>query len=556
MITGTGMLVRSMRGPVWAQVLAMMGALLLFLTFSFPSGGEILRLIPTGETFRHFNTLLVDAGAQIRDQAVPVVDHDGLLLLTTAGVGLVAVLVDLAAVGLRRPALAGLPMLAIYSVPVAVLPQGLSVFPFAFAAIGFLWLLVADSVDRVRRFGRRFTGEGRDVDLWEPSPLSSAGRRLGAVGLAVAIVLPLALPGMTSGLIDRFGTGIGPGNGEGAGPAGAATVNLTAMLQDNLIRSEKFEMVRVRTSDPTPYYLRFGVAEEATPQGFVSQAPSSGSSVSRGIEAAEPQTPGVTTRRFRAEVEVVNLDMRLVPVYQQVVATENLGSAWFHDPASNQIFSRRESVNRQSYAFEFVRATYSATALRSASSIPPTDAYMRSMTALPVSTMVSNVVANLTEGKTLQYDRVKAIYDYFGTDEFVYSLSTAPGGDRQPDRGLPVQQARVLRAVRGRHGLDGAGGRISGPGGVRVHPRWRLERRGLLADQLQPARLDRGLLRGHRLGAVRRHTVGLGRRRRAVHLGVRPDQPDLARAVGEPPAGPFPLARHRAAGGRGPQPRG
>ena len=51
---------------------------------------------------------------------MPVPDLDGLLLLTTAGVGLVAVLVDLAAVGIRRPALAGLPMLAIYSVPVAV----------------------------------------------------------------------------------------------------------------------------------------------------------------------------------------------------------------------------------------------------------------------------------------------------------------------------------------------------------------------------------------------------------------------------------------------------
>ena len=43
--------------------------------------------------------------------------------------------------------------------------------PFGFAAAGYLWLLVTDSVDRVRRFGRRFTGEGRDVDLWEPSPL-------------------------------------------------------------------------------------------------------------------------------------------------------------------------------------------------------------------------------------------------------------------------------------------------------------------------------------------------------------------------------------------------
>ena len=151
----------------------MMAALLLYLTVIFPSGHEFVRLIPTGATFAHFN----DAAGRGRRRrsataAAPVPDLPGLLLLTTAGIGLMAILVDLAAVGLRRPALAGLPMLAIYSVPVAVLPTSVPVLPFVFAAAGYLWLLVSDSVDRVRRFGRRFTGEGRDVELWEPSPLA------------------------------------------------------------------------------------------------------------------------------------------------------------------------------------------------------------------------------------------------------------------------------------------------------------------------------------------------------------------------------------------------
>ena len=65
-VVGTAMLVRTLRGPAWAQVLAMMGALLLFLTWAFPSGGEFGRLIPTVETFAHFNALLGDAGEQIR----------------------------------------------------------------------------------------------------------------------------------------------------------------------------------------------------------------------------------------------------------------------------------------------------------------------------------------------------------------------------------------------------------------------------------------------------------------------------------------------------------
>ena len=101
-VTGTAIGVRALRGPVWAQVIAMLGGLLLFSTLVFPSGGELVGVIPSGATFVHFNDLLVAAGGQIRNEAPPVPDLEGLLLLTTVGIGLVAILVDLAAVGLRR----------------------------------------------------------------------------------------------------------------------------------------------------------------------------------------------------------------------------------------------------------------------------------------------------------------------------------------------------------------------------------------------------------------------------------------------------------------------
>ena len=84
----------------------------------------------------------------------------------------------------------------------------------------------------MRRFGRRFSGDGRDVDVWEPSPLSSAGRRLGVVGVIIAMLIPLAIPGMTCGLLDRFGTGGGPDPaGTAAGRAPERPVDLTALLR-------------------------------------------------------------------------------------------------------------------------------------------------------------------------------------------------------------------------------------------------------------------------------------------------------------------------------------
>jgi transglutaminase-like putative cysteine protease len=431
-VVGAAMLVRTARGPVWAQVLAMMGALLLYLTFAFPSGQEFAGLIPTMATFQHFNDLLGTAGQLIRDEAVPVPDSDGLLLLTTAGVGLVAVLVDLAAVGLRRPALAGLPMLAIYSVPVAVLPEGLSVLPFGFAAAGFLWLLVADSVDRVRRFGRRFTGEGRDVDLWEPSPLSSAGRRLGVVGVVIAMVLPLAVPGMTSGLLDRFGAGFGPGDGSGGGTGiQGPTVNLSALLKDNLHRDSTFDMVHVKTTDPFPFYLRFGVADQITKDGFVNRAPSSGVAVNRGLEDVYvPQVAGVNAQRYRAEVQIVNFDMNLVPIYQRLASAEGLDPYWLYDNSTEQVFARRggASINSRSYSFEYVRLSYTPAALRTAGPIPQTDAGSRELISVPVIPAVSEILDKLIADKVTEYDRVRAIYDHFSSNNgFQYTLQTEGG---------------------------------------------------------------------------------------------------------------------------------
>jgi transglutaminase-like putative cysteine protease len=430
-VSGTAMLARAARTPVWVQVLAMMAALLLYLTFAFPSGEEIGWLLPSAATFRHFNELFLTAGWQIRSETIPVPDSDGLLLLTAAGVGLVAVLVDLAAVGLRRPALAGLPMLAIYSVPVAVLPDGLSFLPFGFAAAGYLWLLVADSIDRVRRFGRRFTGEGRDVNVWEPSPLSSAGRRLGVIGVALALVLPLAIPGMTSGLIDRFGHGLG-GNGRpgaGAGQTGA-TVDLSAMLTKNLVQSQPFDMVKVTTSDPAPFYLKFGVADQITKDGFTSRPPASGTPVTRGItDVVSPDAVGVDSQRFRAQVQAVNFAMPLVPTFGRLAATAGLDAQWLYDPSTEQLYSNRTgaSIDGKRYSFEYVHMSYSPAALRTATAVPAQD-NGRELIAVPAIPQISERVRVLTAGKTTEYDKVRAIYDSFSSiNGFRYSFDV-PGG--------------------------------------------------------------------------------------------------------------------------------
>jgi transglutaminase-like putative cysteine protease len=429
--TGIALVVRSLRAAAWIPTAAMALGFLFVLTWVFHSGHEFLGLIPTPQTFAHFNALLASAGQDMHDMGVPVADREGLLFLSTLGIGSVAILIDLLAMVLRRPALAGLPMLAIYSVPVAVRQDSINVLPFAAGAAGFLWLLSTDNVDRVRRFGRRFTGDGRDVDAWEPSPLAAAGRRLALVGVTAAVVLPLAVPVSNAGLLDKFGpTGGGDGIGNGLGQGGAgSSVDLYAVLSGQLNNNRTFDMVKVQTNDPAPYYLRFGVADEVTPGGFRNRSPAGGQPASTGLPASTvPARLGVSQHAYRAQVEILSLDMNSLPIYLQPTKTDKLDSSWLYDRANQVIYSRQRNSRGKKYGFDYVRPEYSPEALRGAKPLEAADPVQQAYTSIPRIPEVERKLAPIVAGKLTPYDKVRAIHSYFSAENgFQYSLQTKSG---------------------------------------------------------------------------------------------------------------------------------
>jgi transglutaminase-like putative cysteine protease len=428
LIAGAATATRALRAPVLAQVGAGALALLLALTWMFPSHEELIGIIPTAGTFDYFGQLMRQSVTDMRELGVPVPDGDPLLFITVLGVGFVGICVDLFTVGLRRPALAGLPMLAIYSVPVAVFTDSVPVLPFMIGACGFLWLLVSDNVDRVRRFGRRFTGDGRDVDVWEPSPLAAAGRRLAVVGVVLAVALPLAVPGMTTGLIDRFGTGGGGGDGTGSGRGGTgSSVDLFANLSGQLRQDNIDELVKVSTDDPNPYYLRFGVADRLTPQGFAARRPV-GKPASRNLPPEVPVTEGVAVHRYRATVDVTGLNQNLLPVYTQPVTLRGVDANWYYDDGMQVIYSNRAKSKGKKYSFDYVRSDYSPTALRKSQSLAPDNVIQSQYTQVQPVREIQDRVAALVAGKQTVYDKVIAIFSFFSLDNgFTYSLETQSG---------------------------------------------------------------------------------------------------------------------------------
>ncbi|HEY2549768.1 MAG TPA: transglutaminaseTgpA domain-containing protein [Streptosporangiaceae bacterium] len=187
--------------PVLGAVVTYLGSMLLFLNLAFAAGQSLGLIIPTTRSLRHLANL-ADQGWALRNFAPPVPATRPLELLVAAGVGLVAVVADVIAVRLRSPALAGLPLLVLFCVPVTTTVKfsGLgAAVAFCLAITGYLALLAADGRDRLRVWGRLVTvWQQAEVDDHAKGPdtraLAAAGRRIGLAAVCVAVIAPLLIP--------------------------------------------------------------------------------------------------------------------------------------------------------------------------------------------------------------------------------------------------------------------------------------------------------------------------------------------------------------------------
>ncbi|GAA3198087.1 DUF3488 and DUF4129 domain-containing transglutaminase family protein [Dactylosporangium siamense] len=420
---GAALLAHGGRAPRWAPGAAMALAGLLVLTWLFPSGREYGGVIPAPGTFAHFGALLRTAGDEMRRFAAPVSDRESLLFVAVLGVAVVAWLVDLFAVVLRRPALAGLPMLAVYSVPVAVTDGSTSWWPFVLGAVGFLWLLVADNVDRVRRFGRRFSGDGHDLDPWQPSPLAAAGQRLGAVGVGLAVLVPLVPFAMPGGALDRL-------DGWGA-PDESRSVSMLAEFAGRLRQGPTVTMVTVtNTTEPDPYYLRLNTLDRLTERGFAERPAGTGRPVLDGFD--RPAWDGaVTSTEHRADIVVsAGLGDGYLPIYAWPSRIDGVDRSWTFDPRTTVVSSRQQTAAGRRYSLTYARPDITPEDLRGAAPLDPTDPAVKDMLAVPANATARSTVAHLVRGKATQLDKVTAIREFFSTaNDFRYDTGVGPDID-------------------------------------------------------------------------------------------------------------------------------
>ena len=435
LVLGVGAGLRWLRAPAVAIAPLQLAAGVLGLTAVYAGGEAVLGLLPGSDAIAALARAVADGLDTIRRYQAPVPVGDGISLLIAAGVLVVAVLVDLIAVTVRAPAAAGLPLLALYCVPAAVLPDGLSARYFVAAALGWLVLLAHDASARVLRWGRllpRWGGAGggsHQSVAADTGALAATGRRLGVVAVAAAVLVPALAPGLSEGLLTRGGSGGGDDR------LGSVTViNPVLTLRDNLTPRRDVEVLRYTTAQPDVAPLRILTADNFDGDTWKPAT----TDVSRRQRASRglPFPPGLSSvieqRRYSMRIEVGRtLDQDFLPL-PYPTRDVDIDGAWLYDASSLNVLGDGETVRGKTYSADYLAVRPTAGQMRGA--VEPPDLIRTTFTRLPRSLpdVVRTTAAKVAGDVTSKYDKAMALQQWFrDTGGFTYSTKAPSdaGGD-------------------------------------------------------------------------------------------------------------------------------
>jgi transglutaminase-like putative cysteine protease len=261
-----GTATRLRRLPVLVTVLAGVVALLLYLNLVFSNTRSLYHLLPTPASLAALWHIAGQGFTESAKYAPPVPELRGMVLLAAAGVGITALLTDLIAVRLGSAALAGLPLLLLFTEPFTLsVSRGFLGTALAFCAgvAGYLMLLSSEARDRIREWEYPDAAERDEPDV---RPLAAAGRRVGFASVAIALCLPLFIPGLH--VTRLFGGQPGIGGNGGHGGAVVGFPDPITQLSQDLHEGQVSTVLTYSTTANQPDYLQVYTLDKLTDSGW------------------------------------------------------------------------------------------------------------------------------------------------------------------------------------------------------------------------------------------------------------------------------------------------
>ncbi|CCH34161.1 DUF3488 and transglutaminase-like domain-containing protein [Actinosynnema sp. NPDC047251] len=408
-VVGAGVLLRAARLPVAVVALGQVLALACLLVTIFTRTGFLV-VFPSPQSIGDLGSVLGDAFAEVQTGVPPVDDSDAMRCLVMVSIGLVAVLVDLLAVGAAAPAASGLVLLCVFAVPASLADEMLPLWTFVFGAAAFALLLAVDGQHRHQAWRGRLPGRGAGGS----GPAAAA-----VAGMAVVVAL---IAGASITLVGTVGKL--PGTGDAVG-GGADRLGLDPMtqLRGMLDQGSTKELFRVRGLSESAYLRAMTLREYIPDQGW-----KMGDDLPTGVQAngvlpAQPGDPG-GGETTQVTIEPVSWLDNWLPVYGRPRRLQDVEDNWRYDPVRGMVYSVR-AREAGPYKLDTVLKTPPAEALRKANgAIDVEDVYLEAPGVAPE---VRDLARELTKGESNTFDKATALYKFFtdGTNGFTYTTETA-----------------------------------------------------------------------------------------------------------------------------------
>jgi len=402
------------------------GVLVVVLTLFFGGGTGLLWLVPTGDTLARFTELATAGVRSIQVQGTPAEVLDGILFLLAGGVGLLAILMDLLAIGLRRPALAGIPALVPLAVPGFVVSTGADWITLAATATAYLLLLRIDVHLRGLQVNRQAGGRG-------PGITGTAGAVRGAIAIGAI--------GIVGSLVFSFSAPVISGGAFGSRPNSALFsrgVSPMIDLGQDLRRPQAGPALHYRTTATDKPYLAILTLDDIKGTSWLPRP----SEVDEDLTVDSIATPpGLSEQVDRTEVSTIvtidGVDTDKLPVPVPATRVDGLTGSWYWNDDTRAISTTDSTTFGQRYSVTSLELQPTREQLREAGGRYPVS--IEPSLFLPMGTPVSigDTARAVSEGTDSTYDAAVAIQDYLRGNDFAYDTE-APVEDGYDGGGADV----------------------------------------------------------------------------------------------------------------------
>ena len=394
-----------------------------YLTVRFVPDHAWAGLLPLHGTWSDISTLITSFGDTIRDSSAPLHSTPAIRLMVAVQLTLLAVVIDLLAVVARRPALAGVPFLLLFTIAGAVPRHAVGWVWFAFGAVGYLLLLGSDTRDDILRWGRLMP---RNVAGSRAAVKALSARRIGVIAIVIAVAVPLLLPVRSSNVLaDALHGGTG-GSGKGG-----VSLSPFASLKGQLNRKNPETLFKVTTNGlgaDEPFYLSQVILDQYNSAGWRQGDDGASQPLDSTEFAAEPPSDRPNFVTYSATITIDNLDDNEAPIFQSPTNIDGLSSRWGWSPRNEVVVGARTNKGDR-YTEDVAEPRPSENQLAQART-PADQSAVRHWLQMPANLppRVRTLVKQLTENAATPYARTRAIFDFFSTaNSFSYSTATKSG---------------------------------------------------------------------------------------------------------------------------------